>query len=68
MWSTSYVKDVQKQSKVTSRGDFLVFAEQIRSGTPAPLNVVRYDNERGKGDHRHIGMREEPYPAPHRSS
>jgi len=22
---------------------------------------VRYDNERGKGDHRHIGDREEPY-------
>ncbi len=23
--------------------------------------VVRYDNEAGKGDHRHIGRREEPY-------
>jgi hypothetical protein len=23
--------------------------------------VVRYDNEAGKGDHRHIGDREEPY-------
>jgi hypothetical protein len=22
---------------------------------------VRYDNERGKGDHRHIGGKEEPY-------
>lgn len=22
--------------------------------------VLRYDNERGKGDHRHIGGREEP--------
>ena len=22
---------------------------------------VRYDNERGKGDHRHLGHREEPY-------
>ncbi|WP_079212879.1 toxin-antitoxin system TumE family protein [Brucella pituitosa] len=22
--------------------------------------VLRYDNERGKGDHRHIGEREEP--------
>ena len=22
---------------------------------------VRYDNERGKGDHRHIGDKEEPY-------
>ena len=23
--------------------------------------VVRYDNEAGKGDHRHLGSREEPY-------
>jgi len=23
--------------------------------------LVRYDNERGKGDHRHIGDQEEPY-------
>lgn len=23
--------------------------------------VMRYDNERGKGDHRHLGEREEPY-------
>ena len=23
--------------------------------------VLRYDNERGKGDHRHIGEREEPF-------
>lgn len=23
--------------------------------------VVRYDNEQGKGDHRHYGAREEPY-------
>lgn len=23
--------------------------------------VVGYDNERGKGDHRHLGDREEPY-------
>jgi hypothetical protein len=21
---------------------------------------VRYDNERGKGDHRHVGLRQEP--------
>ena len=25
------------------------------------LRVVGYDNERGKGDHRHYGDREEPY-------
>lgn len=23
--------------------------------------VLRYDNETGKGDHRHIGPQEEPY-------
>jgi Family of unknown function (DUF6516) len=23
--------------------------------------LVAYDNERGKGDHRHVGTREEPY-------
>lgn len=23
--------------------------------------VLRYDNEAGKGDHRHVGEREEPY-------
>ncbi len=29
-------------------------------GTPHEQRV-RYDNERGKGDHRHVGMREESY-------
>jgi hypothetical protein len=29
----------------------------IRDGA----RVVGYDNERGKGDHRHLGAREEPY-------
>ena len=24
--------------------------------------VLRYDNEAGKGDHRHLGSEEEPYP------
>lgn len=24
--------------------------------------VLRYDNEAGKGDHRHAGRREQPYP------
>ena len=24
--------------------------------------IIGYDNERGKGDHRHYGEREEPYP------
>lgn len=29
-------------------------------GFPA-LRVIGYDNERGKGDHRHVDGREEPY-------
>lgn len=29
----------------------------LKDGTP----VIRYDNEKGKGDHRHFGDREEPY-------
>jgi hypothetical protein len=27
----------------------------------AGVCVLRYDNEAGKGDHRHVGGREEPY-------
>ncbi len=27
----------------------------------AGVRLVGYDNERGKGDHRHYGGREEPY-------
>ncbi len=27
----------------------------------AGIRLVGYDNERGKGDHRHVGEREEPY-------
>jgi len=30
-------------------------------GLPDGTCVVRYDNEIGKGDHRHRGDREEPY-------
>ena len=30
----------------------------LADGTP----LVRYDNESGKGDHRHIGAKEESYP------
>ena len=29
-------------------------------GTPG-TDRVRYDNERGKGDHRHVGCGESPY-------
>ena len=28
----------------------------------SPERVVGYDNERGKGDHKHIGALERPYP------
>jgi hypothetical protein len=30
-------------------------------GTESGTCIVRYDNERGKGDHRHVGNKEEPY-------
>jgi hypothetical protein len=30
-------------------------------GTPNGKCLVRYDNERGKGDHRHIAGSQEPY-------
>jgi hypothetical protein len=30
-------------------------------GLSEGTSVVRYDNKRGKGDHRHQGDREEPY-------
>ena len=36
------------------------FKYRLFFGTPEQEHV-RYDNERGKGDHRHVGGREEPY-------
>lgn len=30
-------------------------------GTPEGRCLVRYDNESGKGDHHHVGKREEAY-------
>jgi hypothetical protein len=30
-------------------------------GTASGTCLVRYDNETGKGDHRHFGKQEEPY-------
>jgi len=30
-------------------------------GTASGECLIRYDNETGKGDHRHIGGQEEPY-------
>lgn len=37
------------------------FKYRLYFGTQGGNCIVRYDNERGKGDHRHIGEREEPY-------
>lgn len=31
-------------------------------GTADGCCIIRYDNETGKGDHRHIWQKEEPYP------
>ena len=36
------------------------FKYRLYFGTPDAARV-RYDNERGKGDHKHLGMRETPY-------
>jgi hypothetical protein len=37
------------------------FKYRLYFGTQEGACIVRYDNERGKGDHRHVGEREEPY-------
>ena len=36
------------------------FKYRLHYGLPSKT-LVRYDNEKGKGDHRHIENREEPY-------
>lgn len=37
------------------------FKYRLFYGTADGRCIVRYDNERGKGDHRHVGEREEVY-------
>lgn len=37
------------------------FKYRLNYCTAEGITIVRYDNERGKGDHKHIGKREEPY-------
>ncbi len=37
------------------------FKYRLYYGSPDGRSVVRYDNETGKGDHRHVGGREERY-------
>ena len=34
---------------------------RLHFGETAGIFFLRYDNEKGKGDHRHIGAQEEPY-------
>lgn len=34
---------------------------RLHYGPPGGQCIVRYDNETGKGDHKHVGNREEPY-------
>ena len=41
-------------------GSSHAFKYSLYYGYPG-RRVVGYDNERGKGDHRHVGDREEPY-------
>ena len=42
-------------------GSSHAFKYSLYYGYPG-RRVVGYDNERGKGDHRHVGDREESYP------
>lgn len=37
------------------------FKYRLHFGTMDGICIVRYDNEHGKGDHRHYGTFEEPY-------
>jgi hypothetical protein len=37
------------------------FKYRLYFGTQEGCCIVRYDNERGKGDHRHVGENEGPY-------
>ena len=37
------------------------FKYRLHYGYPDGRTEVRYDNEKGKGDHRHIGTHEGPY-------
>lgn len=43
------------------RGCVHMFKYRFYFGLADGSCMVRYDNERGKGDHRHIGGREEAY-------
>jgi Family of unknown function (DUF6516) len=46
-----------RPSKDRPHGFKYRFHYEHQSGT----TWIRYDNERGKGDHRHVGKKEEPY-------
>ena len=46
---------------VPLRGCLHLYKYRLYFGTQDGVCVVRYDNERGKGDHRHAGEREEQY-------
>jgi hypothetical protein len=37
------------------------FKYRLFYGTKDGTSFIRYDNEKGKGDHRHLGDKEEPY-------
>lgn len=42
-------------------GSLHPFKYRLYYGESDGTCIVRYDNERGKGDHRHVGEKEEPY-------
>jgi hypothetical protein len=39
----------------------LSYKYRLYCGTVARTSIVRYDNERGKGDHKHLRGAEQPY-------
>lgn len=43
-------------------GSFHPYKYRLFYGKADGSCIVRYDNERGKGDHRHVSDREESYP------
>ncbi len=56
-------KIIHRVAVVFYNKDFLLLKRSARSGMPRQQSncLVRYDNEAGKGDHKHIEDREQAY-------
>jgi Family of unknown function (DUF6516) len=48
--------------KFTLSGSTHPYKYRLLCGQADGCCLVRYDNERGKGDHRHVGDKKETYP------